>query len=45
MENTISSRGITLEARKPVFFDVLNNLWDSESNPGGIVNIGLAENV
>ncbi|KAL4755788.1 pyridoxal phosphate-dependent transferase [Aspergillus foveolatus] len=44
MENTISSRGITLEARKPVFFDVLNNLWDPESNPGGIVNIGLAEN-
>ncbi|KAJ0418812.1 pyridoxal phosphate-dependent transferase [Aspergillus carlsbadensis] len=44
MENSISSRGLTLEARKPVFFDVLNNLWDPESNPDGIVNIGLAEN-
>jgi hypothetical protein len=45
MENNISSRGLALEARKPVFFDVLNNLWDPESNPDGIVNIGLAENV
>ena len=29
----------------PVFFDVLNNLWDPELNPNGIVNLGLAENV
>ncbi|KAL2809108.1 pyridoxal phosphate-dependent transferase [Aspergillus granulosus] len=43
MANNISSRGLTLEARKPAFFDVLNNLWD-RSNPDGIVNIGLAEN-
>jgi hypothetical protein len=45
MQNKISSRGLTLESRKPVFFDVLNNLWDPESNPDGIINIGLAENV
>jgi hypothetical protein len=45
MQNKISSRGLTLEAKKPVFFDVLNNLWDPESNPDGIINIGLAENV
>lgn len=45
MINNISSRGLALEARKPVFFDVLNNLWNPESNPDGIVNIGLAENV
>ncbi|CEN60721.1 hypothetical protein ASPCAL03154 [Aspergillus calidoustus] len=44
MQNKISFRGLTLESRKPVFFDVLNNLWDPESNPDGIVNIGLAEN-
>ncbi|KAL4755585.1 pyridoxal phosphate-dependent aminotransferase [Aspergillus foveolatus] len=43
MANNLSSRGLALEANKPVFFDVLNNLWDP-SNPDGIVNIGLAEN-
>ncbi|KAL4908704.1 hypothetical protein BDW74DRAFT_173936 [Aspergillus multicolor] len=42
--HNISSRGLALEAKKPVFFDVLNNLWNPESNPDGIVNIGLAEN-
>ncbi|KAK1141771.1 hypothetical protein N8T08_008436 [Aspergillus melleus] len=42
--NTISSRGLALTAKMPVFFDVLKNLWDPESNPNGIVNLGLAEN-
>lgn len=45
MESTISSRGLALEGKMPVFFDVLNNLWDLERNPNGIVNLGLAENV
>ena len=43
--NTISSRGLALAAKMPVFFDVLKDLWDFESNPNGIVNLGLAENV
>ena len=43
--NVISARGRALEPKVPVFFDVLNNLWDPESNPDGIVNLGLAENV
>lgn len=41
----ISNRGRALEPKVPVFFDVLNNLWDPEANPDGIVNLGLAENV
>ncbi len=43
--DTISARGRSLEPKVPVFFDVLNNLWDPELNPDGIVNLGLAENV
>ena len=43
--DTISARGRFLEPKVPVFFDVLNNLWDPELNPDGIVNLGLAENV
>ncbi|OJJ57415.1 hypothetical protein ASPSYDRAFT_58955 [Aspergillus sydowii CBS 593.65] len=42
--DTISARGRSLEPKVPVFFDVLNNLWDPELNPDGIVNLGLAEN-
>ncbi|KAF9884872.1 hypothetical protein FE257_000939 [Aspergillus nanangensis] len=44
MQSTISARGEAFAEKKPVFFDVLSNLWDPESNPNGIVNIGLAEN-
>ncbi|BCS27097.1 pyridoxal phosphate-dependent aminotransferase [Aspergillus puulaauensis] len=40
----LSDRGRALEPKVPVFFDVLNNLWDPEANPDGIVNLGLAEN-
>lgn len=41
----ISPRGIGFLPDAPKFFDVLNDLWDPETNPEGIVNLGLAENV
>ncbi|RJE23605.1 hypothetical protein PHISCL_04061 [Aspergillus sclerotialis] len=44
MASTISTRGEAFAEKKPVFFRVLDNLWNPESNPEGIVNIGLAEN-
>ena len=40
-----SARGTALAAQKPAFLDVLGDLWDAQSNPEGIVNLGLAENV
>lgn len=45
MENNLSTRGNTLADQKPVFLDVLQDIWDPVENPNGIVNIGLAENV
>lgn len=45
MHDETSSRGLALAAKIPTFFDVLKDLWDPESNPRGIVNLGLAENV
>lgn len=45
MESSLSLRVTELAAQKPVFLDVLSDLWDPSSNPGGVVNIGLAENV
>jgi 1-aminocyclopropane-1-carboxylate synthase len=46
-ESTLSSRGLAL-ASQPSFrafaTPVLNNLYDSESNPNGNVNLGAAEN-
>lgn len=42
---SISSRGRELQNYFPVFFDVLDDAWDPDSNPGGFVNLGLAENV
>ncbi|GAQ44870.1 hypothetical protein AtubIFM56815_009359 [Aspergillus tubingensis] len=39
-----SARGTALAAQKPAFLDVLGDLWDAQSNPEGIVNLGLAEN-
>ncbi|PWY75694.1 hypothetical protein BO83DRAFT_425978 [Aspergillus eucalypticola CBS 122712] len=39
-----SARGRALAAQKPAFLDVLGDLWDAQSNPEGIVNLGLAEN-
>ncbi|KAE8381470.1 pyridoxal phosphate-dependent transferase [Aspergillus bertholletiae] len=44
MQSNVSSRGLALAPKVPVFFDVLENLWDPESNPNGTVNLGLAEN-
>ncbi|GLA53753.1 hypothetical protein AnigIFM63604_011055 [Aspergillus niger] len=44
MNNTISERGVAFAKKRPLFFDVLSNLWHPESNPDGIVNLGLAEN-
>ncbi|PCD34742.1 hypothetical protein AU210_007339 [Fusarium oxysporum f. sp. radicis-cucumerinum] len=40
----ISPRGVGFLPDAPKFFDVLNDLWDPETNPEGIVNLGLAEN-
>jgi hypothetical protein len=45
MEGNLSARGKAIAAQKPNFLDVLSDLWAPESNPDGIVNIGLAENV
>lgn len=45
MQGNVSSRGLALAPKVPVFFDVLKDLWDPESNPNGTVNLGLAENV
>lgn len=45
MESTVSSRGLALKAKMPVFLDVLRDLWDPELNPNGIINLGLVENV
>ncbi|RAK96462.1 aspartate aminotransferase [Aspergillus ibericus CBS 121593] len=39
-----SARGRAFAALKPTFLDVLGDLWDPQSNPDGIVNLGLAEN-
>ncbi|OJJ03415.1 hypothetical protein ASPVEDRAFT_63137 [Aspergillus versicolor CBS 583.65] len=44
MQVNVSSRGLSLAPKVPVFFDVLKDLWDPESNPNGTVNLGLAEN-
>ncbi|CRG86154.1 putative inactive 1-aminocyclopropane-1-carboxylate synthase-like protein 2 [Talaromyces islandicus] len=44
MQSNVSSRGLALAPKVPVFFDVLKDLWDPESNPNGTVNLGLAEN-
>lgn len=44
-KDSLSVRGRKLAAQKPAFLDVLSDLWDVKSNPDGIVNIGLAENV
>ncbi|RKK91473.1 hypothetical protein BFJ71_g10839 [Fusarium oxysporum] len=41
----ISPRGVGFLPDAPKFFDVLNDLWDPETNPEGIVNLGLAENL
>lgn len=45
MALTISTRGQSFAEKRPVFFEVLDDLWNPESNPNGIVNVGLAENV
>ncbi|KAB8217911.1 pyridoxal phosphate-dependent transferase [Aspergillus novoparasiticus] len=44
MYDHLSTGGWLLPRRGLLFFDVLDNLWHSESNPDGIVNLGLAEN-
>ncbi|KAF4467806.1 aspartate aminotransferase [Fusarium albosuccineum] len=43
-DDCISARGVSFLPEVPKFFDVLNNLWHPETNPEGIVNLGLAEN-
>ncbi|PLB48733.1 aspartate aminotransferase [Aspergillus steynii IBT 23096] len=40
----ISARGRDFAAQNPTFLSVLSDSWDSQSNPNGIVNLGLAEN-
>lgn len=45
MVGGVSARGQGFVAQKPAFFDVLSDSWNPISNPDGIVNIGLAENV
>ncbi|CAG8923318.1 unnamed protein product [Penicillium salamii] len=45
MERAISNRGNSLAAQIPSFLTVLNDLWSPTTNPDGIVNLGLAENL
>ncbi|KAJ5279493.1 hypothetical protein N7478_004865 [Penicillium angulare] len=45
MTTNISSRGESLAKKKPVFLDVLADIWDPLVNPTGVVNLGLAENI
>lgn len=45
MKTNLSLRGSELAQQKPVFLDILSDAWDPVSNPEGVVNIGLAENV
>jgi hypothetical protein len=45
MDGSLSARGKAFVTHRPTFLDVLSDLWDPESNPNGILNIGLAENV
>ncbi|PON21693.1 hypothetical protein TGAM01_v209431 [Trichoderma gamsii] len=44
LESCISSRAVAYLPQAPKFFDVLDDLWHPITNPGGIVNLGLAEN-
>lgn len=41
----ISSRAVTYLPQAPKFFDVLDDLWEPQTNPRGLINLGLAENV
>ncbi|VTT76333.1 unnamed protein product [Fusarium fujikuroi] len=41
----ISSRAVTYLPQAPKFFDVLDDLWEPQTNPRGLVNLGLAENL
>lgn len=43
-EDCISSRAVACVPQAPKFFDVLDDLWHPESNPDGVINLGLAEN-
>mgnify|MGYP006902569182 CR=1 FL=1 len=45
MAGLISNRGEGLAAQMPSFLAVLRDVWSPASNPDGIVNLGLAENV
>ncbi|CAG8893314.1 unnamed protein product [Penicillium egyptiacum] len=42
---TVSARGRKFVAQKPTFLDVLSDSWDPQSNPNGVINLGLAENI
>lgn len=41
----IFSRAVTYLPQAPKFFDVLDDLWEPQTNPRGLINLGLAENV
>jgi hypothetical protein len=45
MQGEVSERGKALAAQRPSFLAVLSDLWSPTSNPDGILNLGLAENV
>ena len=43
---TLSQRGYEYATgSKKTLEDVINNLWDPENNPDGILSLGVAENV
>ncbi|EWG42653.1 hypothetical protein FVEG_04406 [Fusarium verticillioides 7600] len=43
-DDCISRRAVGYLPEAPKFFDVLNDLWHPETNPNGVLNLGLAEN-
>lgn len=44
--HSLSSRGQTAaKSTLPVFADIINDLYSADSNPSGIISLGLAENV
>lgn len=43
---SLSRRGyVDSKQDKPPFLDIIADLYHPQSNPGGYVNLGLAENV
>ena len=38
------ARAVAIKSKDNLIWDVLNDLWDADKNPGGFVSLGVAEN-